>query len=164
VLTTYDNSLTVAVNSNKDQNWAVTAGSRSLVLPPFGWAAWDNQNFLEYSARFDGNRRDFVGSAAYVYFDGRGHAGQEGGIESAGQVIAFRSEGAMRVIPVQPAVPLRLNLAALSLSRASEIRLTYVTEAGEMISEGTVLWPADGHLSPQFPPRAFAVKLETTGR
>ena len=159
VLTTYRNGLTVAVNANRSLNWTLSLADRALLLPPYGWAAFDAGGFLEFFALFDGKRRDFVQSDPYVYYDGRGATGAEGGIEASGQVIVLRSAGSLRVIPVAPTDPVRLDLAALGKRRVGHVRLVYVTESGGTVSVKRQPWPGDGWLTLRWPQGAFAAEV-----
>lgn len=159
VLTRYCNGLVVAVNASQERDLTVSLGNRRFVLPPYGWAARDGAGFLEYSALFNGKRRDFVGSDEYVYFDGRGNTGNEGGIEASGQVIALRRAGALRVIPVDPKTPVRLKLRSLGVTRSAQVKLLYTTETGKTVSEKRQSWPRDGWLALRWPRGAFAAGI-----
>ena len=160
VLTTYRNGLAVAVNANSQQTWTTTLdGHRELVLPPYGWAARDGSGFLEFSALFDGKRRDFVQSGEYVYYDGRGNTGIEGGIEASGQVIVLRSAGRLRVISVAPTGTVRLDLPPLGVLRAAGVKSLFVTESGGTVSVQQQPWPGDGWLTLRWPQGAFAAEI-----
>ena len=159
VMTVYRNGLITAVNANRKGNWTLVLGDREMVLPPFGWVAKDSRGFFEYSALFDGKRRDFVQSDEVVYFDGRGVVAREGGIETAGQAIVLRSHGVLRVIPVDPTTPIRLNPAMLNLARTRQITLEYTTDTGAVVSVEKRAWPADGWLVPKRPEGFFALQI-----
>jgi len=159
VLTTYCNGLKVAVNANEEEHLSVAMGAKRFVLPPYGWVARGTDGFLEYSALVDGRRQDFVRSAAYVYFDGRGFEGQQGGVRSRGQVIVLPSADALRVIPVECAAPIRLHLRALGMGRAPHLRLLYTAQEGTAVSVQHLPWPRSGRLRLTWPRKAFCVQI-----
>ncbi|MGC8668121.1 MAG: hypothetical protein ACP5VE_08415 [Chthonomonadales bacterium] len=74
----YANGLRMWLNDHPTKDWVIHAGSRRLVLPPAGWAAYQPakgghaHGLYTYSALVDGHRADYVTSDAYVYLDGRG--------------------------------------------------------------------------------------------
>jgi hypothetical protein len=162
-MTTYESGLQVAVNVNATENLAVDLGDRSFVLPPFGWAAWGTDGFLEYSALVDGRRQDYVGSAEYVYFDGHGDLGREGGVEAEGQVIVLRKGDALRVIAVDAEGPLRLHLPTLGLPGIAAVQVRETAETGAILRTHLRPVPRSGWLSVPWPEGVFAVEIGAAG-
>jgi hypothetical protein len=159
VLTTYRNGLVVAVNANRKEELPVALGGRPFLLPPCGWVARGPDGFLEYSALRNGQRRDFVRSAEYVYTDGRGSIGNEGGVETEGQVIVLRAPHWLRVVAVAPANRLRLHLPALGIAPTGAVALRYTTESGKPVAAVVQPWPEDAWLALKWPAKAFAVMI-----
>jgi hypothetical protein len=82
----YPNGLKLWLNDHPSEEWKVAIGSRTFVLPPAGWLAYQKDALLSYSALVDGRKVDYLRSDAYIYLDGRGEffttpeAASEGGL------------------------------------------------------------------------------------
>ena len=93
----YDNGLQVFVNgSNGD--WTIDGhDGKRVVLPSWGWYAWDGRRFVEFSALVDGHRVDYV-HGKYDYLDGRGTLTAHGGLAAKGGIAVRRSRGNVEII------------------------------------------------------------------
>ncbi len=87
----YPGDIELWVNGKGDTNWTVRVGHDAWDLPPFGWVM-AGPDFLEVSAQIDGQRRDYVVSPEYVYYDGRGGQTPFRGLACQGPI-------AMRTLP-----------------------------------------------------------------
>jgi len=87
VYTRYPNDLEVYVNRNQSQNWTVTVGGKSYLLPPNGYVAYKENEILEYSCLVYSFRVDYVRGLDYTYCDGHGRRT----VFDGGKITATRS-------------------------------------------------------------------------
>lgn len=88
----YENGLEVYVNLNwEGRHWGVTREGTPYDLPPGGWLASQNSEFLEFSAMVGGHRVDYVNSPDYLYLDPHGTQMQLGGLEAVDQAILWKT-------------------------------------------------------------------------
>lgn len=90
--TRYANGVETWINGNADRDWAVTAGGREYVLPPYGWVALENGNFVAGSYSVDGGRMDRAVTENCVFLDGRGRMRRFGGVATDGSVAVILDE------------------------------------------------------------------------
>jgi hypothetical protein len=67
----YPGDLELWVNGSTNRVWDVRVARDTWRLPPSGWVAVA-PGFLEVSAEVDGGRLDYLETADFVYYDGRG--------------------------------------------------------------------------------------------
>jgi len=103
----YPGNLRLWLNDSPTNDWTVDLGTRSVRLPPSGWAA-SQPNLLETYSGLDGsNRVDYIRCEDYVYLDGRGH-GFSVPEATANGALAIRQNGAhgLEVIHISGDEPL----------------------------------------------------------
>jgi hypothetical protein len=88
----YKNGLTIYINCNWDnKNWIIEVDGKKYILPPGGWFAKQNNDFIEYSCLLeDGKRIDYVDSPAYTYLNGYGRKVNIDGFETDKIKIKFK--------------------------------------------------------------------------
>ncbi len=88
----YPGNLELWVNGNSVKNWAVEAGGRKVLLPPFGWLAVQGNSFYEASELVNGKRCDRASSADYVFLDGRRSLQSIDGVSSSGSLVVRKGQ------------------------------------------------------------------------
>ena len=89
----YANGLQVWVNGNNDNPWDVEVDKKPYLLPPFGWAATQGNNFFSGSYLVAGHRLDRSSSEQCVYLDGRSRYQEFDGLGTAGAAAAVPGAG-----------------------------------------------------------------------
>ncbi|MFB3787664.1 MAG: hypothetical protein ACE15F_14985 [bacterium] len=84
----YANGLEVWINGNPEKNWNIKVADQTYTLPPYGWLAVQNDDFLTGSWLVDGRRCDWMSAPESVFVDGRGVFRQRDGLGTAGCVAA----------------------------------------------------------------------------
>jgi len=71
----YPSGLKLWLNDSPSEEWRVRIGEgsgREITLPPAGWAAYQPNGVLSFSALNGNAKADYLRSASYTYLDGRG--------------------------------------------------------------------------------------------
>ena len=96
----YDNELEVWVNRSPEARWTVEVDGATMVLPPYGFAAFMPGKLLEYSAEFNGRQVDYSKGPRYTYVDGNGSRTAFPEITCSNAYVIFNKDDMQTLTPV----------------------------------------------------------------
>lgn len=135
----YENGLHVWVNLNLHDDWRVTLGDTTYVLPPTGFLAHKPDDILAYSAVLDNQRHELVQCEDYLYLDSRDAFVQTSAIAARGS-LAVKPDGPGEwwVIPATQAEDISISRAWLGVDRDAAMRAQAVNAAGDVLARAAV--------------------------
>jgi len=136
VFVRYRGGLEVFVNRSKEE-WEIETELGKFLLPPTGFLAKDEEDFLEYSILSGGKRVDFVWGDAYIYFDPRGKRICHNGFEAQGALALKRDKGSIICIAIseeKDVKPFKIPWKAIQkLGLEGEVEVFGIAEDGRKI-------------------------------
>jgi hypothetical protein len=154
----YQNGLRVWANCSEDDDWPVTVGDESYLLPPFGWLALGNDGLVEYSGSRNGQRVDYVESPVYRYLDGGGTPAPSPGLTVDGAAALRKLEpGRWQLILIDDVRQVQIGPHTLLPPGFAEARVIAETQAGERREPITL---PDGGLALTPDPETFCYWIE----
>jgi hypothetical protein len=148
----YRTGLQVWANGGFDGVWAVDVGADKVVLPPSGYAVYQQGHVFEHSSLVAGRRVDLAVTPAYVFADARGQETQLGPLRLTGGAVVKPEGQGLRVASLETSQTVRIRLGALPFAAPGGERLLVRWEdwRGQRHEEAVVA-PRDGELHLAFP-------------